>query len=332
MATLLTLSPSTVSKALSDSTEISEPTKQRVKDLAKACGYVPNKMARNLKLGRTRSIGVVIPNVVDEFFGMVLQGIEKEASKNNYSVVICISDDKSRKEEMGLAALINGSVDGILISAAKESQRKQRFEYLRNIMLQYGIPVVQFDRVYDELDSDKVCIDDFDGAYIATKHLIETGCKRIAFLSPIFETSVGKKRKNGYLHALQLENGSYIPILLNIKNYEGFEGLVGQAVQYHQIDGILAADELSGVYAMNIIHSLGLKVPNDVSVIGFTNGKMAQCANPPLTTVSQRASDIGKFAIGTLINRIEDDSGELPKEKVLKTKLLIRKSTKSSVN
>ncbi|WP_420401839.1 LacI family DNA-binding transcriptional regulator [Flagellimonas sp.] len=328
LAELLNLSPSSVSKAISDSHEISEQTKAKVKEMAKVCGYVPNQMARNLKLGKTKSIGVVIPNVRDEFFGMVLHGIEKEASKRKYNLVIHISNDQSKKEKAGLEALSKGTADGILISLARETQCNAKFQHLYQI-IDNGIPVVQFDRIHEDLNCDKVSVDDFDGAYQATKHLLETGCERIAFLSPISETSVGKLRKEGYLQALALEQEMVSnPILINASKHEDCIAAVTNAFRSNQIDGILAADELSAICALNSVHSMGLQVPDDVAVVGFTNGLLAKCSIPSLTTVSQHASLLGQTAVATLINRIEGKKkGEEPIHKVIKTELLVRDTT-----
>lgn len=331
LAALLSLSPSTVSKSLSDSGEISKATKNRVKEMAEIYGYVPNQMAKNLKLGKTRSIGVVLPNLKDEFFGMVFHGIEKAARKRNYNVIAHISDDKTKKEKECLRKFHKGTVDGVLISLAKETQVKQKTKHLDDLV-KWGVPMVQFDRVFEHLDCDKVIVDDFDGAYLATKYLLDTGCEQIAFLSPIAQTSVGELRKEGYVQALLLEgNLASKKLVVEVNNYEEFKEALTRAYNDERIDGILAADELSAICALNTIQSMGIKVPEEVSIIGFTNGILAKCCIPSLTTVSQHATKLGEIAIKTLIKRIERSIGGTTEHRVLKTKLNIRSSTKNLV-
>ena len=329
LAQILDLSVSSVSKALKNRPDISLETRSRVKALAKEYGYVPNVLAQNLKSGKTRTIGVIIPNVLDEFFGMVLQGIEKQAAAKNYKIVICISDDKKIKEKDAIETLINGSVDGVLISIAKETQNQKNIEHLNRIV-KHGTPIVQFDRVMTGLECDMISVDDFNAAFKATKHLMNTGCKRIAFITPISGTSVGGMRKEGYLQALNLKGGNLSkPIVIEIKNYTNFMQALRAALNKNKIDGILAADELSAIYAINTIQSLELMVPTDVSVIGFTNGMLAKCSNPTLTTVSQHAFKMGKKAVNQLIKRIEYPKRETDYiHSILKTDLTVRNSTK----
>lgn len=331
LAKLLSISPSTVSKALNDSPEISMPTKKRVKQAAQVYGYMPNQIAKNLKTGQTKTLGVVIPNVLGEFFGMVLQAIEKEACKNGYRLLVCLSGDSTKKEEASLTTLMNGCVDGIMISLAKETQRKKRTQYL-NKLVQRGIPLVQFDRVDNSLHSSKVFVNNLDGAYMATKYLLDTGCERIAFLSPIADTSVGQLRKQGYLKAIKQESAlKDSAVIAEIANYKHFNFVIDQLLKDEKIDAILAADEFCAVYAMNVIQSLGLKIPKDVSVIGFTDGKMAQCAHPPLTTVSQQASSMGRIAFLTLLRQIDYPDIETASAQMIRPKLIVRESTKESV-
>ncbi len=328
LSVVLGLSVSTISKALNDSTEISVSTKMKVQRFAFSYGYRPNPTAQNLKLGRTRVIGVIIPNVIDEFFAMVLHGIEEEASNLQYKVLISISNDDQKKEESALISMVNGSVDGVLLSLAKETQGLENIAHVNNFTTG-RIPMVLFDRVHQQLRNDTITVDDFDGAYKATKYLMDTGCTNIAFLSTITKTSVSEMRKEGYVQAMHLEAACRCdPTIIEINHYDLFEDILITAMQSQRIDAILAADELSAVRTINLLQSNGFKIPDDIAVIGFTNGQMAQYSNPPLTTVSQHAEKIGEEAVKVLVKRILNPNYKKPIHRVIKTEMLVRRSTK----
>ncbi|UOY06131.1 LacI family transcriptional regulator [Muricauda sp. SCSIO 64092] len=328
MAKVLQVSPSTISRALSDSPEISSKTKERVREMAKTLGYVPNHYARSLKSKTTKTIGVVVPNVIDDFFAKVLHGIEKEASKYGFTVLITFSNDSKKSEYKNLLTLINHSVDGILISFSKEIQKSGDYGNMLKIM-GYGIPIVMFDRIHKGLPFDSVTIDDFAGSYRATKHLYNSGCQRIAFLSPISNTSVGRSRKEGYLSALKRkENNSLPSFCIEFGSYEKFKELFSNVLKTHRLDGILAADELSAIYSLNTLQQMGYKVPKEISVIGFTNGPMAQSANPALSVVSQHAERVGAKSFQVLKNRLTNSRAKT-KNIVIASELLLRNSTRA---
>lgn len=327
LASLLELSPSTISKALSDSPEISIKTKRRVRETANALGYVPNHYARSLKSKVTKTIGVVVPNVIDDFFAKVLHGIEKEASRQGFTVLITFSNDRKRSERKNLLSLIRHSVDGILISFSKETQESDDYADI-NRMRAYGIPIVMFDRVNNKLPFDSVAIDDFAGAYGATRFLHDSGCRRIGFLSPISNTSVGRSRKEGYLSAISCTKKSLTPFYIEFGNYKNFKILLSSILNEHAMDGIVAADELSAIYTLNTVQEIGYKVPTEISVVGFTNGPMAQSSNPALSVVSQHAEKIGAKSFQLLRYRLTNPDGKI-KNVVINPELVLRDSTNS---
>lgn len=328
IAAILQVSPSTVSKALSDSPDISAETKRRVRQLAESLGYVPNHYARSLKSKQTKTIGVVVPNVIEDFFAKVLHGIEREASKHGFTVLVTFSNDRKENEVKNLLSLVKHSVDGILISFSKETQKCNDYTALKRIMTQ-GTPIVMFDRVHNELNLDSIVIDDFGGAFRATEHLCSSGCKNIGFLSSISSTSVGRARKQGYLKALD-DNPDFDsrPYYLEFSNYSNFKGILSTAIEEHKLDGILAVDELSAIYTLNTLRQLGRNVPSDLSIIGFTDGPMAQSAFPALSVVSQQAEKIGSKAFCLLKNRLTSPNRKI-KNVVLIPQLVLRQSTKS---
>jgi len=325
LARILEVSISTVSKALNDNPEISIETRNRIKQVAKSYKYVPNNIAQSLKSKSTKTIGVIIPAILLEFFSKVLYGIEVEATKRGYKIIICLSNELYKKESDSIDTFINGSVDGIILSVAEETQKTKKYAHFRKSM-NYNVPMVMFDRVAEEIACDKVTVDDLEGAYKATKFLSRLGCKNIAFINPISNISVGQLREKGYLKAVR--DLQYNPIVININNYVSIEKELTELLKSKKVDGILTADEYSEVIAVNIVRLNGFKIPEDISVIGFTNGLMAEYSVPTLTVVSQHAENIGKLAVKTLLNRIEGKSPETSVHEVVKTKIIERNSTK----
>ena len=180
----LNVSISTVSKALNDSHEIGKDTIKRVKELANYYNYKPNKIAVNLKSGKTKTIGVIIPSILNNFFAQVLFGIEKVAAKEGFDIITCISNESFKKEVSNVQVLSNGSIDGFIVAIAEQTQIKKDFKHF-NQAIQQGTPIVMFDRVTDAINCDKVVVDDFEAAYQATKHLIDLKCKNLAIVSTI---------------------------------------------------------------------------------------------------------------------------------------------------
>ncbi len=328
IAKILKVSTSTVSKALNDSHEISDYTKNNVLRIAKSLNYVPNDVARSLKSNATKRIGVVLPNIESDFFAKVIRAIEEEAAKKNYKILISLSNDLLEKEIEGVSILFNGSVDGIIISLSQETEDLQEYSHLKNFS-QRKLPVVMFDRVCNEIECDKITIDDFEATCAATKYLHKKGCKNIAFLSTIFQTSVSKLRKDGYLKTLkelELENN----LIIEIPNYNEFDTMLIQYLKNNTIDAIITSDQLSAICALKVIQENGFNVPKDISVIGFTDGIIPQYTTPSLSIISQNEEEMGKKALNTLIQRIEEGNTETPKtftHTVLKANLIKRQSS-----
>jgi len=325
LARILDVSISTVSKALNDNPEISLETRNRIKQLAESYKYVPNNIAQSLKSKSTKTIGVIIPAILLEFFSKVLYGIEIEATKRGYKIIICLSNELHKKESESIDTFINGSVDGIILSLAEETQKLKRYTHF-NKSMNYNVPMVMFDRVANEIECDKVTVDDFEGAEKATKFLSKVGCKDIVFINPISNISVGQLRESGYVNAM--ESLKYKPLILQVDHYNLIEEKLTKLLRDRKIDGIVTSDEYSAVLAINIARLNGYKIPDDISIIGFTNGLMSEYSIPSLTVVSQHAENIGKLAVKTLLDRIQGNSSEEPVNKIVKTKIIERNSTK----
>ncbi|WP_075342985.1 LacI family DNA-binding transcriptional regulator [Tenacibaculum agarivorans] len=328
IAAILNVSTSTVSKALSDSHEISQETKNNVVRVARSLNYVPNDIARSLKSNATKRIGVILPNIESDFFAKVIRAIEDEATKKNYKILISLSNDTIEKEIEGVSILLNGSVDGIIISLSQETQDSQEYSHLKNFN-QKKLPVVMFDRVCDEIECDKITIDDFGATKEATIHLHQRGCKNIAFLSTISQTSVGKLRVEGYLKTLE-ELGVENSLVIKVPSYDKFDAILKDHLNNYTIDAIITSDQLSAICALKIIQENGFNIPKDISVIGFTDGIIPKYTTPSLSIINQNEEQMGKQAFDTLIHRIETINAETPENfthKILKTDFIKRQST-----
>ena len=327
LAKELNVSISTVSKALNNSEEIGEETVRRVKELAELYNYKPNKVALSLKNNKTKTIGVIIPNILNRFLAKVLFGIEREAAEHGYNIITCISNESLDKEKESLQLLANGSVDGFILSVAEETQMNNEIEHFKKTISQ-GLPIVMFDRVAHDVLCDKVIVDDFDATYNATKSLIEEGRKQIVFISNINDISVGKLRERGYNKAI-LETGSQEPLVLKVKKKDDHPKNIKSFFKKNKtIDGVIAADSSSGIIALNTAISLGLKVPKDISVIAFASKSDSNHTLPKLTTIRQHAKIIGVHAAQLLISRMQNTSSEQDvKTKIVKTSLIKNKST-----
>ncbi|CAI2766599.1 LacI family DNA-binding transcriptional regulator [Flavobacterium collinsii] len=326
----LGVSVSTVSKALNDSPEISEQTKVKIKEYAKLKNYKPNVIGLNLKNRKTKTIGVIIPNILNSFFAKVFSGIEKVADKKGYNVITCISNESLEKEVHTLEMLSNGTIDGFILSVSEEAQKLEEYGHFSDIISD-GTPIVMFDRIADGVECDKVVVDDFDSALNSTQHLIDLGCKNIALISSVDNLSVGKLRADGYLKALK-DNNIQINenIILRTDSEEDMKAKI-DAIFEHKIDAIFALDENDSVAALRVSLKKGYKVPEDISIIGFADGILAsRRLSPSLTTVSQHGIEIGEVAAKRLIQRLEEPEGETSDYEtiVIKTKLKERESTR----
>lgn len=337
----LDVSISTVSKALNNSDEISADTKEKVQAFAKFYNYKPNNIALSLKNRRSKTIGVIIPEIVHHFFSNVIRGVEKIAHAKGYNVIVGMSNESFDKEVLNMEMLANGSIDGFIISLSKETLMLKDYHHFRETINQ-GMPIVMFDRVVSDINCDKVIVDDFEGAKNAVKKLIDSGCKNIGIITTKDYVSVGNLRTNGYLNALEISNiKSNHSLILKIE--DGLETdeksqMLVQAIETlfnnnPNMDGVFAVNELFALIAMKIAYQRGINIPDDLQVIGFTNGVLSKHATPSLTTVSQHEQQIGEQAANLLIDRFElDEQDELEenfKTVIVKTDIVERDSTKN---
>ncbi|MGB5943774.1 MAG: LacI family DNA-binding transcriptional regulator [Leeuwenhoekiella sp.] len=332
----LDVSISTVSKALRDSSEIGAETREKIKAYAKRYNYKPNNIALSLKNRKTNTIGVIIPQIVHHFFTTVVRGIEETARERNYNVIICLSNNDYEREKLNLDLLANGSTDGFIMSVAQETLQKGNYEHITEVIEQ-GMPIVMFDRVVDEVACDRVLIDDRAGAKKGVNHLLNTGCKKIGIITTQDFISVGKLRTEGYREALRdagMEvNEDYILKLDAIDDVtQENQQIIKRFIKEHDLDGIFTVNEMFSVYSARVIKEIGKSIPDDISLVCFTNGNLSQHFLPSLSVISQHGQQMGRRAAEMLINKLEKQDGSKEDEyqtSYIDTSLIIRESTKS---
>ncbi|HKO82254.1 MAG TPA: LacI family DNA-binding transcriptional regulator [Chitinophagaceae bacterium] len=327
LASELNLSVSTISKALHDSYEISDKTKRRVLEAAARLNYVPHPYASSLRGRKSKTIGIVIPEVADSFFSLAINGIESVAKEKGYHVLICLTHESFENEKDILKEFQGGRVDGVLMSVSKETAQSDHI----NDLMSNGVPLIFFDRICEDVETAKITTNDFESGYNATKHLIDQGCHKIAFLSISDSLSISNKRLEGYLLALKdhqlKEDKSQIILCTNDakQNYELVKNLMERKTKP---DGIVASVEKLTTPVYKACADLNLNIPADVKVVCFSNLETASILNPSLTTITQPAFEMGKTAASLLFNSLEKTNPDLAKDcLVIPSELIVRNST-----
>lgn len=304
IAQQLGLSIATVSRALQDSYEIGEATKKRVLQLAKELNYQPNPYASSLRRRVSKTIAVVLPEVADSFFSLAINGIESVALEKGYHVLIYLTHESLQREKAILAEFKSGRVDGILISVSEETATGG---HIREIM-EAGIPVVFFDRVCEEIDTSQVVTNDYACGKQAALHLAEQGCRRVAYLCTSPALHISKKRMDGYREGLK-EAGIHFrdaDIVVCSSSLSGNTKLVEIMLRRKgRPDGFIASVEKLTTPVYLSCQKLGLRIPDDVRLLSFTNLQAALILQPPLTTITQPAFDMGAVAARQLFNNLD---------------------------
>lgn len=331
LAKSLNLSISTVSKALRDSHEISVSTKEAVATKARELNYQANPYASSLRKQMSRTIAVIVPEVVNNFFAYVINGIESIAQEKGYHVLIYLTHDDPQKEIAITKLLQNGRVDGIMISLSGQTAEFNHLDELK----EKGIPLVFFDRVADHIKAPKITTDDYYSGMKGTEHLIEKGCRRIAFLSIYRNLSITSKRANGYIEALNnhgIKLRSNLILSLNGDEENTRELIRKLLKRKNRPDGIFSSVEKLAITCYGICEELGLKIPEDIKIISFSNLQAAAQLNPSLTTITQPAFEIGREATDILFRLIEKRGHNFLLEKtVIKSSLVERNSTRNNL-
>lgn len=320
------LSITTVSRALANSPLVREETREVIKAFAHKYHYVPSYQALSLKNSKTNTIGIIVPKLVHEFFSTVIRSVEAYARANRYNVILCPSNDSYEREVSHVQRLINGRVDGLIACISNETEDFSHFAEC----VERDIPLVFFDCVCDQLTVPKVVMDDFNAGYHAVTHLIEQGCQRIAYLGGPNNVSVHQNRYQGYLKALtdaNLETSATWATHCPDETYSSGTAYTQSLLAAGQIDGIFASTDVLAISAIKAIKHMGLTVPEDIAVVGFSNWTIGTMYEPSLTTMSQPGSQIGQKAAQSLIEQINDPEHHHDERIVIKSDLLVRESS-----
>lgn len=327
IARKLNITASTVSRALKDHPRISTETKKAVLKTAEKLNYQPNHIAAALRNGKSNIIGIIVPTADRTFFSSVVRGIEEIANTSKYNVMICQTYDSYEKEMDTVEALLNARVDGIIASFAKNTTNFDHFLKVK----ERGIPLILFDRSNDTLEVSHVVVDDFLGAYKATEHLIQQGCRRIAHFTNTRKISIYKERLRGYRDAL-LDNGlpydESLVVESNLQLEDGRNSML-QMLQRPEIpDGVFSASAYGILGAMQVLKEKGIRIPEEVALVGFSNEPFTSFTEPALTSVDQHSMRMGNAAAEIFLEEITSANQKfIPQKIVLKPELIIRQSS-----
>lgn len=327
LAQALRLSTSTVSRAFRDNSDISAATKERILAMAKELNYQPNHYASNLREQKSKTIAVIVPELANNYFSLAIQGIERVASAKGYHILIYATNDQFEKEVSFIKHLHNGRADGIIMSVSGEANDHN---YLNDIAKR-RLPLVFFDRVYEDIVTPRVITNDYESSFNATKHLIQQGCERIAYLAINKTLSIGKTRMQGYIDALKKFKIPFKDELIIdcSNNYKANIELLKQSFMALKPDGVFTSVERLAFATYYACYDIGLNIPKDIKVIGFSSLEIAPLLNPGLSTVTQPAAELGKAAAELLFKMLENPNNIDPATSViLKSKLIQRESTK----
>ena len=326
----LGISVATVSRALKDSPRISPERRAAIQQYAREHDFTPNVLAESLRHSRVQPvklIGVIVPEFTHFYFSSVLAGIEEEASSRGYRIMVAQSNEQYEREVRICQSFYENKVCGIIVSQAKDTKRYDHFERLMDA----GVPLVFYDRICTGVNASRVVVDDYMGAYNAVSHLIETGCTRIAFYGSAPTLEISKNRFNGYKDAL-LKNGlHYDESLTRIcDNRADAEMITPELLKTDAPpNGFFAVNDDTAIGILYTAKRMGFRVPEDVSICGFTNGQRAIACDPMLTTVEQRGVKVGEEAADILIDQVE---GKIPRDKterrIVRTRLVVRGTTR----
>ena len=326
LAKKLNISTSTISRAFNGSPDINKDTKEKILAFAKEHNFLPNHYASNLRDKKSRTLAVIVPEIANDFFAQAINGIEEIARKKGFYILLYRTDDVFEKEVSFVNYLNNGKVDGIIMSVSGEANDHN---YLRKLE-QKNIPVVFFDRVYEDIEAAKVITNDYDSSFAATEHLIDTGCRRIAYLVVNKSISIGKVRMQGYVDALQKHGVPFNDeLIIDCSNDEKVNyGILKKVLEELKPDGIFSSVERLAFATYYVCHDLNIDIPRDLKVISFSSLHIAPLLNPPLSTITQPAFELGSKAASLLFEELESKGLPIQKKQhVLKSKLYIRKSS-----
>jgi len=326
IAKALNISPATVSRGLKNHPGIHKDTKKRIMEAARQMGYQHNTFARNLRAKRTNTIGVIIPRLNSYFMSTVIAGMEKIANERGYMLIISQSQESVKKEIASVNTMFNSRVDGLLVSLAFDTENIDHF----NAMLRKEIPIIFFDRVAEHTQCTSIVIDNVKAGYDATAHLLDQGCKRIVYLGGNLNRNVYADRLKGYRQALQERGIPYsdeLTILGTLSEQSGSDAAQQILKMTPRPDGVFTANDTSAVAVIRELKLAGVRVPDDVAVVGFNNDPISRFIEPGLTTINYPGQEMGEIAATTLLNALNNLPAANLNTLVLRHNLIIRQSS-----
>ena len=327
IARKLGLSASTVSRALRNHPDISAETKRKVVALAERYDYHPNSIAQSLQTRKSRTIGIVVPEIKHHFFSFAISGVDAVAYEAGYTIMVCQSNESYEREVLNIQALLSHRVAGLLISLSQETRE---VDHLQSAVRR-TVPLVLFDRVREDLPVSRVVVDDYQGAYQATTHLIQQGYERIAHLAGPEFISIGKQRFRGYRDALMDNGRRFDPDLVipvGFKERDGAAAAQRIMERDRRPDALFAVNDPVAIGALRHLREAGLSIPEEMAIVGFSNNPISSYIEPALTTIDQPAFDIGRAAANLLLEEIRSETAlAAPSVKTFPTRLIVRSST-----
>jgi len=326
LAEALRLSTSTISRAFRDNSDINPSTKERILAKAKELNYQPNHYASNLREQKSKTIAIIVPELANNYFSQAIHGIERVAREHGYHILIYVTDDDYKKEVNFIRLLHNGRADGIIMSVSGEAND-------HNYLNKFGtkrLPLVFFDRIYEDIETPRVITNDYDSSYAATAHLIEQGCREIAYLVVNKSLSIGKTRMQGYIDALAAHGIAFQEsLIVDCSNsYEENSMIIKQALTELKPDGVFTSVERLAFATYYACYELNISIPDDLKVISFSSLEIAPLLNPSLTTITQPASALGEAAAKMLFEILDGAADKnRGKELVLSSRIIPRNST-----
>ena len=314
IAQKLNVTASTVSRALNGNPRISEDTRKAVLKTANDLNYEPNQIASALRSGRTQLIGLLVPNINRAFFSSIVKGVEEVANSLDYRVIVSQSNEQFENEEKAVKAFLNARVDGIIASISKNTEQFDHY----NQVLQRGLPLVLFDRTTPLVQTSQVLIDDYQGGYAATEHLIAQGCRKIVHFTTQRQIDIYKERYRGYMDALQdhdIEVDDSLVFRGNLQLEDGREHAMELVRKKDDFDAIFSASDYAAMGAMQVLKEHGYSIPQEVALAGFLNEPFTEFTDPPLTSVNQFPVEMGHTAADLFFSALDSDKRKtIPKK------------------
>lgn len=326
IAALLGLTPSAVSKALSDHPRISDKTKAAVKKAVLDLDYQPNHLSSALRKGKSNLVGVIIPRLNSTFFSSVVEQMEEVLNANGYNIIISQSNELFKKECQCIDSLLSIQVDGIIASMANETESYEWYEKIKS----KGVPLILFDRGDESLEVDYVGIDDYKSSQMIVDHLINQNCKNIAHIAGFNHIRIYKDRITGYKDSLLKHNLNINEAMIIESNLRLEDGrrIMKQLLELPQRpDAVYAAGDYAALGAMQVLFEENIKIPEEIALIGFSNEPFTSIIKPSITTVNQHNEQIGQLAANAFLERMKDPKPKKFNRTILEPELIIRESS-----